>query len=192
MKGRGFLRPSRQSSQTAAAATASIAARPSHGVPGKTASLIRRPGRKERGGTALWRTARLKDPRSRADVTRDPAFLIRTAVLLAAQGWRDPDDAGALCHDPAFRLSVSSAAGRRPLAGPGLASQPKLLRFTALMAAPREPPAPAQGGAGAGGLRDSGSAAGQAGAMDSVLSDLDTCNIVTDNSPNEYRIKKDP
>lgn len=34
------------------------------------------------------------------------------------------------------RLSVSLAAGRVPLAWPGLASQPTHLRFTALMAAP--------------------------------------------------------
>ena len=39
-------------------------------------------------------------------------------------------------HDPAFRLAVSSAAGMTPLGGPGLASQPTLSRFTAMMAAP--------------------------------------------------------
>ncbi|WP_375260830.1 IS1380 family transposase [Palleronia sp.] len=84
-----------------------------------------------------WMTERLKDPRSKVDVTHDLASLIRTSVLLAAQGWRDHDDADALRQDPAFRLATSSAAGLTPLAdGSGLASQPTLSRFTALMAKP--------------------------------------------------------
>lgn len=78
----------------------------------------------------------MKDPRSKVDVTHDLGSLIRTSVLLAAQGWRDHYDADALRHDPAFRLATSSAAGLTPLAGPGLASQPTLSRFTAIMAAP--------------------------------------------------------
>ena len=90
----------------------------------------------EQSGIISWMTARLKDPRSQVDVTHDLASLIRTGVLLAAQGWRDHDDADALRHDPAFRLATSSAAGLTPLDGPGLASQPTLSRFTALMAEP--------------------------------------------------------
>jgi hypothetical protein len=90
----------------------------------------------ERSGIVTWMTSRLNDPRSKVDVTHDLASLIRTSVLLAAQGWRDHDDADALRHDPAFRLATSSAAGLTPLEGPGLASQPTLSRFTALMAAP--------------------------------------------------------
>lgn len=90
----------------------------------------------EQSGIVPWMTARLKDPRSQVDVTHDLASLIRTSVLLAAQGWRDQDDADALRHDPAFRLATSSAAGLTPLGGPGLASQPTLSRFTALMAEP--------------------------------------------------------
>ena len=90
----------------------------------------------ERSGIVPWMTARLQDPRSRIDVTHDLASLIRTSVLLAAQGWRDHDDADALRHDPAFRLAARSAAGLTPLKGPGLASQPTLSRFTALMAEP--------------------------------------------------------
>ncbi|MEE4349390.1 MAG: IS1380 family transposase [Pacificimonas sp.] len=91
----------------------------------------------ERSGIVPWMTKRLEDPRSAADVTHDLASLIRTSVLLAAQGWRDHDDADALRHDPAFRLAASSAAGLTPLAdGHGLASQPTLSRFTATMAAP--------------------------------------------------------
>ena len=91
----------------------------------------------ERSGIVPWMTQRLQDPRSAVDVTHDLASLIRTCVLLAAQGWRDHDDADALRHDPALRLAASSAAGLTSLAdGPGLASQPTLSRFTALMAAP--------------------------------------------------------
>lgn len=91
----------------------------------------------ERSRIVPWMTERLKDPRSEVDVTHDLSSLIRTSVLLAAQGWRDHDDADALRHDPAFRLAASSAAGLTPLAdGSGLASQPTLSRFTALMAAP--------------------------------------------------------
>ena len=90
----------------------------------------------ERSGIVSWMTARLSDPRRKVDVTHDFASLIRTAVLLTAQGWRDHDDADALRHDPALRLAASSAAGLTPLEGPGLASQPSLSRFTALMAEP--------------------------------------------------------
>jgi hypothetical protein len=90
----------------------------------------------ERSGILGWMTARLKGPRSQVDVTHDLASLIRTCVLLSAQGWPDHDDADALRHDPAFRLAASSAAGLTPLGGPGLASQPTLSRFTALMAEP--------------------------------------------------------
>lgn len=90
----------------------------------------------ERSGIVSWMTARLSDPRSKLDVTHDLASLIRTSVLLSAQGWRDHDDADALRHDPAFRLATSSAAGLTPLEGPGLASQPTLSRFTAIMAEP--------------------------------------------------------
>jgi len=87
----------------------------------------------ERSGIVAWMVARLKDPRREEDVTHDLAALIRTGVLLAAQGWRDHDDADALRHDPAFRLAASSAAGLTPLAdGGGLASQPTLSRFSAI------------------------------------------------------------
>jgi hypothetical protein len=79
----------------------------------------------------------LTDPRRREDVVHDLASLIRTSVLLAAQGWRDHDDADALRDDPAFRLAASAASGRTPLDyAHGLASPPTLSRFTAIMAEP--------------------------------------------------------
>lgn len=91
----------------------------------------------EQSGIVEWMTPQLVDPRRREDVVHDLASLIRTSLLLAAQGWRDHDDADALRDDPAFRLAVSSASGRTPLDGPhGLASQPTLSRFTAIMAQP--------------------------------------------------------
>jgi hypothetical protein len=74
----------------------------------------------EQSGIIGWMTARLADPRSQVDVTHDLASLICTGVPLAAQGWRDHDDADALRHDPAFRLATSSAAGLTLLDGPGL------------------------------------------------------------------------
>ena len=91
----------------------------------------------ERSGIVEWMIPQLTDPRRQEDVVHDLASLIRTSVLLAAQGWRDHDDADALRDDPAFRLAVSSASGRTPLDGPhGLASQPTLSRFTAIMSEP--------------------------------------------------------
>ncbi len=92
----------------------------------------------EASGIIEWMTGRLVDPRRQEDVTHDLASLLRTTVLLAAQGWRDHDDADALRHDPAMRLASSSSAGLTPLVvEKGLASQPTLSRFTAIMADPR-------------------------------------------------------
>ena len=47
----------------------------------------------EGSGIIEWMTGRLVDPRRQEDVTHDLASLLRTSVLLAAQGWRDHDDA---------------------------------------------------------------------------------------------------
>lgn len=73
----------------------------------------------EGSGIVDWMSTRLNYPRRQEDVTHDIASLIRTNILLSAQGWRDHDDANALCHDPGFRLAASSAAGLTPLAGGG-------------------------------------------------------------------------
>jgi hypothetical protein len=58
----------------------------------------------------------------------------RTMLLLAAQGWRDQDDATPLRDDPVFRVAVSARCGTRPLERrrgepSGLASQPTLSRM---------------------------------------------------------------
>ena len=87
-------------------------------------------------GIVPWMANRMKDDRRLADVIHDLPSLLRTMVLLAAQGWRDHDDADALRHDPAMRLAVSSSAGLTPFAKRGLPSQPTLSRCTAMLARP--------------------------------------------------------
>lgn len=80
---------------------------------------------------------RLSDPRDQAVVKHPWKELLRTAVLLPAQGWRDQDDAELLRNDPVFRLSVSDRRGDAPLrpvaegtlVPDGLASQPTLSRL---------------------------------------------------------------
>src|SRR3712207_5066421 len=57
----------------------------------------------ERSGIIEWLTERLHDPRQLHLVTCPLADLLRTMLLLFAQGWRDQDDADALRLDPALR-----------------------------------------------------------------------------------------
>ncbi len=79
----------------------------------------------------------MNDDRRQAGVIHGLPSLLRTMVLLAAQGWQDHDDAEAQRHDPAMRPAVGSAAGLPPLTGhPGLASRPRLSRCAAMMAKP--------------------------------------------------------
>lgn len=63
----------------------------------------------ERSGIVEWMMPQLRDPRRQEDVVHDLASLIRTSVLLAAQGWRDHDDADALRDDPRNRNRLESA-----------------------------------------------------------------------------------
>ena len=84
----------------------------------------------ERTDIVGWLTARLHDPRQPHLVSYPLADLLRTVLVLFAQGWRDQDDADALRHDPALRLAVAGARGTTPLAeGSHLASQPTLSRL---------------------------------------------------------------
>jgi hypothetical protein len=77
----------------------------------------------------------LTDPRSTGRVTHPYAELLRTALLLLAQGWSDQSDVGLLRDDPALRLAVSSRRSQRPLRAAvgrepeGLCSQPTLSRL---------------------------------------------------------------
>lgn len=97
----------------------------------------------ERLGVVGWMVERLEDPRDPNLITHPLTELLRTAVLLIAQGWRDQDDADALRNDPVFRLAASDRKGTSPLVTrsaeqrsnrnpslpDGLASQPTLSRL---------------------------------------------------------------
>jgi hypothetical protein len=63
--------------------------------------------------------------------------LLRTLLLLPAQGWRDQLDVTLLREDPVLRLAVSERRGAGVLAErPGLCSQPTLSRLLHALAAP--------------------------------------------------------
>ena len=57
----------------------------------------------------------LTDPRDPSRVVHPYLELLRTLVLLPAQGWSDQADTKVLQTDPAFRLAVSGRRGQRPL-----------------------------------------------------------------------------
>ena len=75
---------------------------------------------------------------------RNPLFvehgfleLLRTMLLLPAQGWRDQLDVTLLREDPVLRLAVSERRGAGVLAErPGLCSQPTLSRLLHTLAVP--------------------------------------------------------
>jgi hypothetical protein len=76
----------------------------------------------------------LRDDRLDDQVLHQQPEVVRTMLLLAAQGWRDQDDATQLRDDPVFRVAVSARRGTRPLERrrgepTGLASQPTLSRM---------------------------------------------------------------
>ena len=65
----------------------------------------------ERLGVTRWLAEHLEDPRIPELITHPFKELLRTAILLKAQGWRDQDDADHLRNDPALRLAVSERRG---------------------------------------------------------------------------------
>jgi hypothetical protein len=82
--------------------------------------------------------SRLTDTRRKDLITHPLDELLRTALILLAQGWRDQDDVDNLRHDPALRMAVSSRRGVSPLLSTGrnpegLASQPTLSRMLAML-----------------------------------------------------------
>lgn len=89
----------------------------------------------ERLGYSELIARHLTDSRVPGRVTHPQLELMRTALLLLAQGWSGQSDVGLLEADPAFRMAVSSRRGQRPLreAGgrepEGLCSQPTLSRL---------------------------------------------------------------
>src|SRR4051812_13145713 len=99
-------------------ASLSIKARPERLTGGAGAVLVREVI--ERTGIVEWMTAQLHDPQQPHLVTYPLAELLRTMLVLFAQGWRDQDDADVLRLDPAQprivcqRLQLRSAAHARP------------------------------------------------------------------------------
>jgi hypothetical protein len=89
----------------------------------------------ERLGYSRLFERHLTDPRSPGRVTHPYAEVLRTALLLLAQGWSDQSDVGLLRDDPALRLAVSSRRSQRALRAAvgrepeGLCSQPTLSRL---------------------------------------------------------------
>lgn len=79
---------------------------------------------------------RLKDPRCQDKITHPLIELVRTELLLLAQGYRDQTDADRLRDDPILRLATSQRRGSAPLESSedhqqpeGLGSQPTLSRL---------------------------------------------------------------
>jgi hypothetical protein len=80
---------------------------------------------------------KLADPRVPELITHPQIELLRSHVLLLAQGWQDQDDADLHRQDPVMRLAVSQRRGTSPLESvpeglqipDGLASQPTLSRL---------------------------------------------------------------
>jgi len=97
-----------------------------------------------------WLKERLQDPRNPKLITHPQIELLRTSVLLLAQGWRDQDDADPLREDGVLRLAVSERRGvsalevrprpegapapRNPAQPEGLPSQPTLSRWVRVLA----------------------------------------------------------
>jgi len=105
------------------------------------AVLLREVGKR----LGLWKLLDkgLSDPRDPDLITHPFGELLRTAVLLAAQGWSRQGDVDFLRHDPAFRMAVSRRRGESPLKTrrhcrepEGLASQATLSRLMAALGQP--------------------------------------------------------
>jgi hypothetical protein len=76
----------------------------------------------------------LHDPREAGRVRHGFVELLRTALLLQAQGWTSDRDADLLRTDAALRLAVSSRRGTTPVRqATTLASQPTLSRLVAAL-----------------------------------------------------------
>lgn len=102
-------------------------------------------------GLVPWLCSRLRDPRRPELITYPLSELLRTRLLLLAQGYRDQDDADFLRDDPSMLVSVSERRGLGPLqtgrteGSPSLgknppvpqhlSSQPTMSRFLDLLSA---------------------------------------------------------
>ena len=91
----------------------------------------------DRSGLSRLLERHLEDLRAPERITHPLCELLRTQLLLDAQGYPDQADATLLRHDPLLRLSVSARRGLSPLeSGQGLASQPTLSRLLEMLSAP--------------------------------------------------------
>jgi len=85
-------------------------------------------------GIMPWLRGHLIDPRDPTLIQYSLEELLRSSILLQAQGWQDMDDADTLRHDPALRLAASSERGAAPVNEETLPSQPTLSRLKATLA----------------------------------------------------------
>ncbi len=91
----------------------------------------------ERSGIIKRVTAQITDPRAQDQTDYSLAELLRTVVVMFAQGWRDQDDADALRLDPALRLAIADAIGPQAISdGQHLPSQSTLSRVLGVLAEP--------------------------------------------------------
>lgn len=94
----------------------------------------------ERLGVPALLAAHLRDPRDATRVIHPFPELLRTVLLLLAQGFEDDADVTGLRHDPLLRLAVSGRRSQRPLREgsgsepEGLCSQPTLSRLFSSLA----------------------------------------------------------
>lgn len=89
------------------------------------------------GGLSALLVEHLVDARNPFFVEHGFLELLRTMLLLPAQGWRDQLDVTLLREDPVLRLAISERRGAGVLAArPGLCSQPTLSRLLHALAAP--------------------------------------------------------
>lgn len=95
----------------------------------------------ERAGISHLLREHLLDFRDADRITHPLLELVRTRILLDAQGYPDQLDANLLRDDPILRLSVSGRRGQRPIRpaerpreAEGLASQPTLSRTLDMLA----------------------------------------------------------
>lgn len=115
-----------------------IEARPEHLSSDAGAILLRE--LTDRLGLPALVRKHLCDPRDPDRVTHPFLELLRTWILLLAQGWRDQRDVKLLHEDPILRLAVSTRRGDGPLrasddhAPDGLCSQATLSRLLYILA----------------------------------------------------------
>ena len=93
-----------------------IEARPTH-LSSDTGALVLRQ-LLDHSQVLNWVVAHFEDLRTQDQITHPLSELLRTQILLMAQGWTHADDADALRQDPILRLAVSDRKGQAPLRTP--------------------------------------------------------------------------